>query len=60
MVLPRVVGEATWFLPESVWLVSWGRLVGAQAPDPVALSNLSRLLSSRVRYGSLELAFHFF
>jgi hypothetical protein len=58
LVLPRVVGESTWFLTESVWLVSWGRAMDVEAPSPVALSDLSRLLSSRLRYGSLELAFH--
>ena len=58
LVLPRVVGEATWFLSESVWVISWGKATGVNAPPPVTLSDLSRLLSSRLRYGSLELAFH--
>ena len=58
LVLPRVVGEPTWFLLESVWLILWGSTRDAEAPFPVALSDLSCLLSSRLRYGSLELAFH--
>jgi hypothetical protein len=58
LVLPRVVGESIWFLSESVWLVSWGKATDVEAPSPVALSDLSCLLSSRLRYGSLELAFH--
>jgi hypothetical protein len=28
LVLPRVLGEATWFLSESVWLISWGKATG--------------------------------
>ena len=58
LVLPRVVGEPTWFLSESVWLLSWGRAPNIEAPPPEVLSDLSSLLSSRLRYGSLELAFH--